>query len=510
MKRAGCILALSLCFVSPASAADPPLVPYGIDIQQTSVSGVSSGAAMAVQMHIAHSSIMRGVGVIAGVAYDCADSSQPSSALRLLRGLSCMDGSIDYASAAINRTTAASATPGAIDDPSANLPRQKIWLFSGYNDGLVRRSAMNTVAAYYLHYVSHENIFYKTTNHAPHALVTDDYGLTCLDFGTPYINNCQYDAAGFLLKHIYGSLNQPGKTLTSSVQAFDQREFTAGVEPASIGLADTGYVYVPAACKTETCRVHVVFHGCKQYAGTVGDAVYKHGGYNKWADLNNLIVLYPQTVPVLTGPVGPPNPDGCWDWWGFTNDQEQDFARKTGHQIAATKRMLDRLAQKFAPGGGSSGPFGTPQNFRATDSTSVSVELTWNTNTAAAGFNIYRSLSSGGPYAKRNTQIVSGASFADQGLSAQTTYYYKITAIDGSNHESAPTNPVAATTAPDPPACDPFMSINQVHVDLGRAIPGVTDTLAMGSWDPMGPLTSNDLRQLIREWPAYYRARYCP
>ena len=29
---------------------------------------------MAVQMHVAHSSIMRGVGVIAGVAYDCADS----------------------------------------------------------------------------------------------------------------------------------------------------------------------------------------------------------------------------------------------------------------------------------------------------------------------------------------------------------------------------------------------------------------------------------------------------
>src|SRR5215831_8221550 len=47
--------------------AAPPLGAYGIDIQQTSVSGVSSGAAMAVQMHIAHSSIMRGVGVIAGL-----------------------------------------------------------------------------------------------------------------------------------------------------------------------------------------------------------------------------------------------------------------------------------------------------------------------------------------------------------------------------------------------------------------------------------------------------------
>src|SRR5262245_55274416 len=58
-------------------AGTPRLGAYGADITQTSVSGVSSGGAMAMQMHVAHSSIMRGVGVIAGVAYDCADSSLP-------------------------------------------------------------------------------------------------------------------------------------------------------------------------------------------------------------------------------------------------------------------------------------------------------------------------------------------------------------------------------------------------------------------------------------------------
>ena len=73
MKRVGCISVLSLCLAGPVLAADPPLASYGIDIQQTSVSGVSSGGAMAVQMHVAYSSIMRGVGVIAGVAYNCAD-----------------------------------------------------------------------------------------------------------------------------------------------------------------------------------------------------------------------------------------------------------------------------------------------------------------------------------------------------------------------------------------------------------------------------------------------------
>src|SRR5215813_15540276 len=75
---------------SPVGSA-PSLATYGIDIGQTSVSGVSSGGAMAVQMHVAHSSIMRGVGVIAGVAYGCADPSLPF-ALRVDRLLNCMDG----------------------------------------------------------------------------------------------------------------------------------------------------------------------------------------------------------------------------------------------------------------------------------------------------------------------------------------------------------------------------------------------------------------------------------
>jgi hypothetical protein len=414
-----------------------------------------------------------------------------------------MDGSIDYASAAITRTAVASAIPGAIDDPSINLPHQKVWLFSGYNDGLVRRGAMNSVAEYYLHYVSPENIFYKTNNHAPHALVTDDYGIACLDFEAPYINNCNYDAAGFLLKHIYGSLNQRSNSLSSSVQAFDQREFTGGVDPASIGLADTGYVYVPTSCKTTTCRVHVVFHGCKQNAGAVGDAVYNHGGYNKWADTNNIIVLYPQTVTTGTN-------DGCWDWWGYIQDQDQNFAQKTGRQIAAIRGMLDRLAQNFVAGG-SSNSFGTPQNFQVTDNTSTSMELVWQFNSAATGFNIFRSPSDTGTYVKINNRPVSGASFVDRGLTVQTTYYYKISAVDASNHESDPTNTVSATTAPDPPACDPFLSTTQVHVDLGRAIVGLDlTTWAMGSLDSMGPLSTTVYKQLIRKSPAFYRVRYCP
>ncbi len=117
------VVILGLYCVRPLLAA-PPLLPYGVDINQTSVSGVSSGAAMAVQMHVAYSSIMRGVGVIAGVVYDCANSTLPSATASLVQGLACMDGSFDFAPGAETRTGLAAAN-GYIDDP-ANLAHQKV------------------------------------------------------------------------------------------------------------------------------------------------------------------------------------------------------------------------------------------------------------------------------------------------------------------------------------------------------------------------------------------------
>jgi len=224
---------------------------------QTSVSGVSSRGVMAAQMHIAHSSIMRGIGVIAGIAYGCADL--PLINQRVAQIPWCLNGAIP-ASFSLARTAEAVAA-AAIDDPAAQLPRQNVLLFSGYNDGSVRRAAMDAVAEYYQRYVTSEHTFYKTNNHAPHALITSSYGGTCLGANAKYINNCGYDAAGRLLEHIYGGLKQPRRgRLTGRVRAFDQSEFVDALNPALLGFADKGYVYVPKVCETETCRVHVVFH----------------------------------------------------------------------------------------------------------------------------------------------------------------------------------------------------------------------------------------------------------
>jgi hypothetical protein len=527
MKYIGYILALSLCFVSPVLAAPLPLPEKGVDIHQTSVSGVSSGGAMAVQMHVAHSSIMRGVGVIAGVAYGCADPSLPF-ALRVDRLLNCMDGVPLFGGSAgadfsIKKTQEAAA---AIDDPS-NLKLQKVWLFSGYNDGSVRRAAMDAVAKYYEHYVDRGNVFYQTDNHAPHGLITDGRGIDCLDFRAPYINDCKYDAAGHLLQHIYGRLNPPGTAPTSSLKTFDQTEFVDPALLGKIGLSDTGYVYIPAACTPTTrCRVHVVFHGCKQYAGEVGDAVPTKGGYNEWAETNNIIVLYPQTEAIQAD-LGWPlvrievNSGGCWDWWGLDSSLpgNGEFARKGGYQISAIRKMLDRLAGSPGSNGGSSDSFGTPRFVSVADKTSTSLVLIWQPNSAATGFNIYRSRSLTGKYKKINKSIVSGASFADRGRARNTTYYYTVSAIDGSNNESARSDAAHEKTAAKPPACDPYSSNNPIHVFRLRALPdafghawaidsnkpfSIGDDLGLNNMDTYQHLTKDTM--LL---PSYH-LRYCP
>jgi len=68
------------------------------------------------------------------------------------------------------------------------------------------------------------------------------------------------------------------------------------------------------------------------------------------------------------------------------------------------------------------------------------IDLSWYVNTESdlAGYNIYRSTSSGGSYGRINTSLVSKYSRTyDDTYLADTTYYYKITAVDSWGNESS-------------------------------------------------------------------------
>jgi poly(3-hydroxybutyrate) depolymerase len=74
LRLIGLTFVFAAAGITPASAQGdtPPLRAYNAAIKESSISGISSGAFMAVQFGISWSSAVKGVGVIAGGPYYCA------------------------------------------------------------------------------------------------------------------------------------------------------------------------------------------------------------------------------------------------------------------------------------------------------------------------------------------------------------------------------------------------------------------------------------------------------
>jgi len=60
------------------------------------------------------------------------------------------------------------------------------------------------------------------------------------------------------------------------------------------------------------------------------------------------------------------------------------------------------------------------------------------------GYNVYRSLVSGGPYTQINGTLDSATAYTDSSVNSSTTYYYVTTAVDSTGTESAYSNEVNA------------------------------------------------------------------
>jgi hypothetical protein len=269
--------------------------------------------------------------VAAGGPFYCAQAQLSNAYTR------CMYSTTAPDVAPLVEITRQWASAGAIDDP-AHLAGQSVFLFGGADDTTVYPAVVDALETYYSSFVDPHSIAYE--KHRPgtqHTMPTVAYGTPCDVSQQPWLGVCNYDGAGRALGQIYGTLAPAAKTLGGAFLEIHQGDFLPN--PASHSVADTGYAYVPKSCADgETCRIHVAFHGCEQSASLVGDAYYKHAGYNEWADTNHVIVVYPQTVASSTAPM---NPKACWDWWGYDSP---DYAKKTGPQMAMVRAILDHLA----------------------------------------------------------------------------------------------------------------------------------------------------------------------
>jgi poly(3-hydroxybutyrate) depolymerase len=392
----------ALLAAGPARAAEP-LPSFQVDLGQTTVSGLSSGAYMALQFHVAFSGTVRGAGIVAGGPFYCA---QGQLALALNQCMQTFMGTPDPAR--LLALARGYAQQGRLD-PLDNLEDDRVYLFTGLTDNTVTAPVVDAARRFYLLAgLPAGGLQYRNDLPAGHAMLTEDYGDPCPSTDPPFINDCDYDQAGAILKQLYPDLKPAAAQPGGNILAFDQREFFgAGGSPvpgpgpvsgslpgmptppavpfgmpimpmmppgmpmmpsgwagmpgqpggagfswgwpwgpwwpqmpgmgSTLSLNDTGYAYVPTACADgETCKVHVVFHGCKQTVEDIQEQYVRRTGYNRWADGNGIIVLYPQARHDPQG-----NPNGCWDWWGYSGT---DYATKVGPQMAAVRAMLDRLA----------------------------------------------------------------------------------------------------------------------------------------------------------------------
>ena len=324
--------ALFASFMAFAVQAADPLPALHAARDGITVSGVSSGGYMAVQFHVAHSSVVSGAGVIAGGPYYCAQGSLFTAMLN------CMQPGYWTpvpAAALLASEANALASAGRID-ATRNLARSRAWLFTGRADRTIYPAVVEALRDFYATYKA--EVVLIADKPAAHGMVTEHYGSACGVTAPPFIVDCDYDAAGELLKFLLGKLAPPAAQESGRLVRFEQDAYADG-DAKAIAMGSTGFVYVPQRCAAERCRVHVAFHGCEQGAAEAGDRFVREAGYNRWADTNALIVLYPQAIKRYSPFVF--NPRGCWDWWGYTGAV---YHTKDGPQIRAVKAMVDRLA----------------------------------------------------------------------------------------------------------------------------------------------------------------------
>jgi poly(3-hydroxybutyrate) depolymerase len=325
-----CIGLVSL-FNAPAYAVSS-LGAYNVNPNTVTVAGLSSGADMAVQLQVANSASIHGAAIMAGASYYC---NQYNLALW---GEACTTG-VGVSVSSLVSYTKMQANAGNID-PVSNIGGKPIYMFSGTLDTVVYQQTMNDLQQYWLSFTSASNITYNSTTPAEHAWISPDATDVCAYLGVPFVNNCGTDVEQTFLTKFYGTLSPRNAKPTGKYVQFNQNTFCPSSNCAAIGMDSSAWLYVPSSCVSGACKLVVALHGCEQNQETVSTAFVKNSGINEWADNNSILVLYPQTISSYL----PYNPEGCWDWWGYTGS---NYALKSAPQMMAIMGMVHKITSGY-------------------------------------------------------------------------------------------------------------------------------------------------------------------
>jgi poly(3-hydroxybutyrate) depolymerase len=364
------LLAASAMQLARATDAPGPLPALGLVPSSLTVSGLSSGGFMAAQFEVAYARSVKGAAIVAGGPYGCAGGSM----MLAMFSCSCPYDAADASTSVLRlaceapspallaqRAIGTAAANKGLIDAIGNVKRHRVWLYSGDDDPVVNPKVVDGLAAFYeLAHVPPGAVQRVRGPKAGHGMPVAAHG-DCSLTRTPYINGCDLDGAGELLKWLYKQPGwQPGVAQAASLRPFDQRPYRKASRFDS--LDDSGWVYIPQACEQAGahCKLHIAFHGCEQgqnfptQGQPYGTVFVEQAGYNRWAESAGIVILYPQVLQSAVINVdGSPyktNPKGCWDFWGYTyppgdasNVSARPYARKSAPQLRAVKAMADAL-----------------------------------------------------------------------------------------------------------------------------------------------------------------------
>ncbi|MFJ3256328.1 hypothetical protein ACIPK9_26270 [Streptomyces sp. NPDC086771] len=320
------VLAAALGLTAPAHAGEPGLPR--LDITDTYVTGISSGGFMASQLQVAYSGTFKGAGIVAAGPYHCGKGG-------IVVGLiACGTGLISTDPEGIEQIVRRWSAEGRID-PASNLAGKPVYTYHGTKDPLVRTSVSDEGVQLYRDFGA--RTAYHDTDPAGHGWPTPNAPLSCGTTFYPFLINCGNDPQGEMLGHWLGRVNPPAATQSGTLSRHDQNRYVPGGLAQWYSMGSSSFLYTPDSCAAgAACKLVVALHGCMSDNKFVGDRFARESHLNEYADTNDLVILYPQTdISLLRG-----NPQGCWDWWGYTG---RDYAQKSAPQMRAVLNEVHAL-----------------------------------------------------------------------------------------------------------------------------------------------------------------------
>ncbi|TAL74687.1 MAG: hypothetical protein EPN56_02205 [Rhodanobacter sp.] len=338
-RLAGGLLAAALGLGSVQAADAPPLPKLHLDSARVAVVGLSAGAYMAGQAQLAYPEWFANAALVAGGPWNCADGSLKTALT------ACLKGNPRAEVPGLVARAGAWAKEGRLGD-LAHLAHARVYLLRGRDDATVSADVAAASASFYRALAAQSpalrdlQLVVDDQRDFGHNLPVARHGDDCRLSQSPFLGGCGFDAAGAIFARMFGAPPRQADGAHGELRRFDQDALR--IDGADAYLARTGYLYVPPACAAgQSCGLLVAFHGCKQDAASVGTAFVQDAGFNRWADVYGVVVLYPQARASFA----PLNPQACWDWWGYSG---ANYATRDGAQL----RWLVHAVQALGAGAG--------------------------------------------------------------------------------------------------------------------------------------------------------------